>query len=117
LFFVIFHIHIFLFYSCTIHHEKIFVKSFPCFYKTQNLWYNYKNKNLKFPLQGIDFQIEGAKVRPIGFFKFTDTSGLQEAITKYTQGMLAVEPRIFVANLNRLKGEVFTAFDRPENKE
>jgi hypothetical protein len=86
-------------------------------YSTRDLYLATTLVTLKFPLQGIDFQIEGAKVRPIGFFKFTDTSGLQEAITKYTQGMLAVEPRIFVANLNRLKGEVFTAFDRPENKE
>ena len=62
---------------------------------------------------GIDYQIEGEKNRPIGFFKFEKTPSLMEAKAKYGQGMLSVEPKTFVTNLNSLKAEVIGVFSNP----
>jgi hypothetical protein len=65
-------------------------------------------------MQGIDYQIEGEK-RPIGFFKFERTPSLLEAEKKYDQGLLSVEPKVFVTNLNSLKAKVIGAFNNPHN--
>lgn len=68
---------------------------------------------LKFFQCGLDFQIEGEKNRPIGFFKFESTPALMDAKAKYSQGLLAVEPKSFVTNLNSLKAEVIGVFSNP----
>lgn len=71
---------------------------------------------LKFRLEGIDYQIEGMKQAPVGYFKFNDTDDLKEARKKYTQSMLAVEPKLFMTNLHSLKAEVTNAFKNPHNR-
>lgn len=68
---------------------------------------------LKFLLLGIDYQVEGEKNRPIGFFKFERTPRLNDAKIAYAQGMLAVEPRTFITNLNSLKAEVIGVLTNP----
>lgn len=68
---------------------------------------------LKFPIIGIDYQIEGTKSNPVGYFKFKDTADLREARQKFTQGMLAVEPRFFMTNIHALKAEVTNAMRNP----
>jgi hypothetical protein len=70
---------------------------------------------LNFPLLGIDYQIEGEKNLPIGYFKFDDVPELQTVREKYLQGKLVVEPRAFVANMRSLKGEVTNAYKNPHN--
>ena len=71
---------------------------------------------LKFPLEGIDYQIEGSKGNPVGYFKFQDTEQLREARKKYTQGLLTVEPKGFMTNVHSLKAEVTNAFKNPHNR-
>lgn len=71
---------------------------------------------LKFPLTGIDYQIEGTKETPVGYFKFEDTAQLKEARKKYTQSLLAVEPKLFMTNVHSLKAEVTNAFKNPHNR-
>jgi hypothetical protein len=71
---------------------------------------------LAFPLLGIDYQIEGSKNNPIGFFKFENTPALLDARTKYNQGLLSIEPRTFVLNFNSLKAEVIGALTNPHQK-
>lgn len=61
---------------------------------------------LKFYMVGIDQVFEGSKNQSIGYFKFNDTSDLQEARSKYLQGLLSVEPKMFVTNLKSLKSEI-----------
>lgn len=61
---------------------------------------------LKFYMNGVDYQIEGEKISPICFFKFQNSKELQEAIKKYGQSLIAVEPKMFMTNLRGLKSEI-----------
>lgn len=71
---------------------------------------------LKFPMTGIDYQVEGTKQNPIGYFKFEDSPKLREARQKYTQALLAVEPKLFMTNIHGLKAEVTNAFKNPHSR-
>jgi len=71
---------------------------------------------LKFPLVGIDYQIEGAKGNPVGYFKFEATDSLKEARQKFTQSLLSVEPKLFMTNVHSLKAEVTNAFKNPHSR-
>ena len=71
---------------------------------------------LKFPLTGIDYQVIGSTPKPIGYFKFEESAELRKARQKYTQSLLAVEPKLFVTNMRSLKGEVVNAFTNPHNR-
>jgi len=68
---------------------------------------------LKFYLTGIDYVIEGSKNLPVGYFKFEDSKEIQDARARYTQGLLMVEPKMFVTNLKSLKSEVVNANQNP----
>lgn len=71
---------------------------------------------LKFPLVGIDYQIEGTKPNPIGYFKFQQSDRLKEARKKYTTQDLSVEPKLFMTNIHALKAEVTNAFRNPHQR-
>lgn len=72
--------------------------------------------SLKFPMLSIDYQIEGSKSQPVGYFKFEDTERLRDARQKYMQSLVAVEPRQFMTNVHSLKAEVTNAFKNPHMK-
>lgn len=71
---------------------------------------------MKFPLEGIDYQIEGQKPNPIGYFKFELNDSLRDARKKYTQGLLMVEPKMFMSNIHALKAEVTNAIRNPHSR-
>jgi hypothetical protein len=85
-------------------------------FSTRDLYLAATLITLKFPLLGIDYQIEGTKQAPIGYFKFEDDKMLREARQKYTQSLLSVEPKLFVTNMHSLKAEVINAFKSPHNR-
>lgn len=68
---------------------------------------------LKFPMQGIDYQLDGSNDKIVGYFKFEDSTRLKEARQKYMQALLSVEPREFINNVHSLKAEVTNAFKNP----
>lgn len=68
---------------------------------------------LKFYCVGVDFQIEGSKSNAVGWFKFLDSNLLQEAKSKYLQGLISVEPRAYVQALHSLKSEVANVHNNP----
>ena len=76
------------------------------FFSTRDIYLASTLVTLRFLMTGIDHQIEGIKVRPIGYFKFDDTPLLRDAISKYNQSLLAVEPRLLFSTLQGLKGQV-----------
>ena len=82
-------------------------------FSTRDLYLAATLVSLKFYLTGIDYQIEGDKNSPIGYFKFENTSEIQEAKSKYTQGLLSVEPKSFVTNLKSLKSEIVNIYKNP----
>ncbi len=71
---------------------------------------------LKFNLVNIDFQIEGDKQQPIGYFSFEITPELKKAEQEFWQGKLYGELRSFSANLKALKGQVTQLQRNPYNK-
>lgn len=71
---------------------------------------------LKFPLKGIDYQIEGPKGDVNGYFKFEDSVSLREARQKYMQSLLSVEPKLFVTNMRSLKAEVANFKKNPHDR-
>lgn len=82
-------------------------------FSTRDLYLAATLVTLKFYLTGIDYQIEGDKNQPVGYFKFEDSEGLQETKSRYTQGLLSVEPKTFVANLKSLKSEIVNVYRNP----
>lgn len=70
---------------------------------------------LKFYMDGIDYQIEGQKNQPVGYFKFVNTEELRAACKKYIQGMLLVEPREFNRNIHSLKAEISNMSSNPHS--
>lgn len=68
---------------------------------------------LSFRMEGIDFQYEGNKPRPIGYFRFEDSDDLRRAKDDYWQGRLAIEPRTFITNMRGIKAQLETVYKAP----
>lgn len=85
-------------------------------FSTRDLYLASTLVTLKFLMIGIDYQVEGSKNRPVGFFKFENSEMLMDAKNKYNQGLLVVEPRSFVTNLNGLKAEVIGTLQNPHSQ-
>ena len=68
---------------------------------------------LKFKIQGVDYQIEGYKRRPVGFFKFDNSKELREAEYKLAHRDLAFEPLGFMATYHHLKSWVENSYNNP----
>ena len=84
-------------------------------YSTKDITLASTLVTLKFFMVGVDYQIEGEKVSPICYFKFQNSKDLQDAVKKYMQSLLAVEPKIFMTNLRALKSEVDNFRSNPYN--
>lgn len=82
-------------------------------FSTRDLYLASVLTTLKFPMAGIDFQIEGEKNQPVGYFNFEDSVELRDAEKKYWQMMLSVEPRTYVNNLRGLKAQVTNIYKGP----
>jgi hypothetical protein len=88
----------------------------PAPFSTRDLYLASTLVTLHFPLLGIDHQIEGIKPRPIGYFNFENTPELREARNQYNQGMILVEPRMFINNLQSLKSDVMNFAFNPTSE-
>ncbi len=75
-------------------------------FSTRDIYLAATLVTLKFPLFGTDMQIEGIKSKMIGYFKFQDSEDLHTAKSNYNQGLVLVEPRMYINNLQGLKAEV-----------
>lgn len=84
-------------------------------FSTRDLYLAATLVTLKHFLTGMDFQIEGEKNAMVGYFKFEDTPEIQEAYSRYRQGLLLVEPKMFVTNLKSLKSDVVNIQKNPHN--
>jgi hypothetical protein len=82
-------------------------------FSTRDLYLAATLVTLKFYLTGIDYLMEGNKNSPIGYFKFEDTPEIQDAKSRYTQGLLSIEPKQFVTNLKSLKSEIVNMYNNP----
>ncbi len=71
---------------------------------------------LGFSVVGVDFQIEGTRNMPVGYFKFEETKELLDAEKKFNQGHIAIEPRVFLFNMRNLKARVTDGYQNPNRR-
>lgn len=82
-------------------------------FSTRDLYLAAVLVSLKFELTGVDYQVEGEKQTPIGYFCFKNSADLKNAENRYWSNTLAVEPRAFINNLRGLKSRVTTVYKSP----
>ena len=84
-------------------------------FSTRDLYLASTLVTLKYKLIKIDYQVEGIKPRPIGYFNFEETPELRETRNEYNQSLILVEPKLFISTLQSLKSEVVNMFDNPNS--
>lgn len=84
-------------------------------FSTRDIYLASTLVTLKVPLLGINYQQEGLKPKAIGYFDFKNDEQLRDLKSQYNQGMLLVEPRLFMNNLQSLKSEVSNMFSNPNS--
>lgn len=83
------------------------------YFSTRDLYLATTLITLGFYMSGVDYQVEGDKQLPVGYFQFEESEELVETLKKYRQGQLFVEPRQFATNLRSLKAEVNNVYKSP----
>ena len=68
---------------------------------------------MKFYNKNIDFQIEGTKNMPVGYFVFDLTNELETVVDKFWRGEIRVEPRAFVYNLRSIRAQLTNMYKNP----
>lgn len=71
---------------------------------------------LKFLMLSIEWQYEGTRGFPVGYFSFKKNPGLMEAIQGYQQDMISVSPRALLANVRMLKAACSNEGKNPHGK-
>lgn len=72
--------------------------------------------SLGFEITNIDFQVEGERNMPVGYFSFEDTKELRDTEKDYWAMKLKVEPRMFINNLRGLKAQVNGEYKGPHSR-
>ena len=85
----------------------------PNAFTTRDIYLAATLITLKFFMEGIDYQIEGDRSIPVGYFRFKNTPELEDARMKYWQGYVTVEPRAFITNMRSLKAEITNTYKNP----
>lgn len=85
----------------------------PKIFSTRDLYLASTLVTLHYKMLGVDLQIEGIKPRGIGYFKFDDTKELRDTLNDYNQGLILIEPRMYMNNLQSLKSTVVNFQQNP----
>lgn len=86
------------------------------FYLTQDIVLATTLVTLDFKLIKIDYQLEGFKKRPVGYFNFNNTQELQTAIIQYLNGDLSVNSKQYMNNVRELKIQINDFYRNPKSK-
>lgn len=84
-------------------------------FSTRDIYLAATLVTLKYELVGVDYQIEGEKRHPVGYFRYEATEDLMDTTRKYWQGGTLVDPRAFTTNLWSLKSMVMNEYKNPNN--
>lgn len=82
-------------------------------FSTRDIYLASTLVTLGFKIVGVDFQVEGVRNMPVGYFNFESTEDLAETEKKYWQGTIAVNPRDFITNMKGLKSQVNNVYKSP----
>ena len=92
----------------------------PSVYSTRDIYLSSTLLTLRFELLGIDYQYEGERDKPVGYFQFEESPQLFAACDDYWNKKLSVEPNEFVASLRGLRAQLNNHYKNPmyfKNKE
>ena len=84
-------------------------------FSTRDLYLAATLTTLNFVLKTIDYQVEGERQRPIGYFGFDNTDKLQEFLQDYRQKKISVIPQDFVTSMRSLQSEVNNVYKNPHS--
>lgn len=82
-------------------------------YSTRDIYLSATLLTLRFNLTGIDYQYEGEKQKPVGYFQFEESPKLMVAREDYWNKNLAVEPQEFVTSLRGLRAQINDYYKNP----
>lgn len=85
-------------------------------FSTRDLYLASALVTLRFRVIATDMQWEGLKQRPVGYFRFEESPELREARSNYNQGLILVEPRAYMSNLQSLKSDVMNFTFNPNSE-
>lgn len=68
---------------------------------------------LGFSVESIDYQVEGDRSQPVGYFKFEESEELNNAQKDFWASRLLVEPRQFIASMRGLKAQLNNVYKSP----
>lgn len=84
-------------------------------YSTRDLYLASALVSLGFEIENIDFQVEGERHMPVGYFSFVNTEELKEVEKKYWSGKLRIEPRMFINSMRGLKAQITGEYKSPHS--
>jgi len=84
-------------------------------YETSNFGLIATLQYLRFPIININHQTEGSNPRTVCYFEFEDTTALQDAIKKYWNKDIAVEPVEFSNNVREIKAMLKSNYRSPSS--
>jgi len=87
----------------------------PKVYSTRDIYLASTLMTLGFGVVNVDFQVEGQRGRPVGYFNFEDTDNLRRAETDFLRGAIRVEPRALFTSMKALKGLVNNVYKSPSS--
>lgn len=85
----------------------------PEVFSTRDIYLAATLITLKFQMLSVDYQYEGAREMPVGYFQFEKTEELIAAERNYWRGLLLIEPRQFVTNMRSLKAQTSNSYKNP----
>ena len=85
-------------------------------FSTRDIYLATTLVTLKFDILRVDYQIEGSKRNPVGYFNFEPTEELHDTVNGFWQGKLLVDPRALITNLWSLKSMVMNEYKNPNNE-
>ena len=85
-------------------------------YTTRDLYLAATLMTLGFKLSGVDFQVEGVRSSPVGYFNFENSEDLRDAEQSFWRGSIAIDPRLFITNMKGLKSQVNSVYKSPTSK-
>ncbi len=84
-------------------------------YSTRDLYLAATLITLNFPMKTIDYQVEGERQKPIGYFGFEENEKLSKFLDDYRQKKIFVIPQEFVTSMRSLQSEVNNVYKNPHS--
>jgi hypothetical protein len=83
-------------------------------YSTRDIYLSATLLSLRFTLVGINYQYEGERNKPVGYFQFEESPQLMTAREDYWNKKIAIEPQELFTNLRGLRAQINDQYKNPD---